>query len=248
MKVTHLSLIVLFAMFANTANAAFLGWTGDTFATDGTEDGTGIVLNASGGWTYEVAWNAGNGVDVTVNGVQFLNNPNDATDVKITLTGDNATGNENLTDEFPDGSAFETLMSSIEYNNAVSSNRSWTMRLEGLTPGQVYRVQFLAHQVTSTAASRDMQIYFGSDTSGPTTGLFNAGELPSSNSSYVQTTGDSWTALFSATGSAQDFFVGGANGEVPIINAVAVFSIPTPGALIGGVVLMGITVMRRRTY
>ena len=208
-----------------TSSGALIGsWTSDRFVTDGTLDGSTVIQTTG---TYAAGWNAGNGADITVNGVEFLNNPDDDNGVDITGGGNAVTTVQN-TGEFTGD--FQTLMSTIEFNGDAGAPgyRSFTIGLEGLTIGTRYRIQFLSHQVTSTFAARDMQIFFGSDTSGASTGLFQ----PAENTTGPSVDGYSWTAVFDADALTQDFYVNGASGEVPIINAVSVYAIPEPSTFV----------------
>ena len=113
-------------------------------------------------------------------------------------------------------------------------NTSSSFTTSGLTVGQTYRIEFLVHQYILNSTQRNMQIYFGSDATGTSTGSFNA----------ALSTGTLATFNFKADTTSQAFFVPGLASNRSTINGV-VLSVPEPSsALLGGLGLLAL--LRRR--
>ena len=212
----------LAASATNCVQADLISWTHDTYPVDGTIDGTSVVLGESNDFAYRSAWNAGSASNVTVNGVEFLANPT-TTDVTITTTGSVSADIGGQSAGAFTGN-FQTLMSTLKANTA--NGTQWNVVLDDLIEGEVYRAQFLSYQFVESTNERDMEIHFGTAIGDPGTGIFAAGN-------NGQTAGHSWTALFEADGTSQNFFIRSDSNDRSIINGVAVFQqVPEPTSLI----------------
>jgi hypothetical protein len=180
------------------------------------------------------AWDVNsNAASQVLNGVTFSNTIPPAFTVSSGLTSATVVDAALTESRYPAGSALREIMGDLIATAQTTGTGIFTAN--GLTVGETYRIEFLAHQDINSSTLRNMQIHFGSDATGTGTGFFSVG----------QTTGQIATFDFTADAITQDFFFrsSGVTNARAVLNGV-VLSVPEPSAaLLGG---LGLLVLLRR--
>jgi len=149
------------------------------------------------------------------------------------------------TSSYSNNSALETLFSTFAVSNASSTPSSRiTLSLSGLTDGQEYRLQLLHFTPGVTPNSREMNLYNADNL------LNNSGVFTYVNAATnIATNGIRMTAIWTASGTTQDFFLDGEGTfDRSILGGAALHAIPEPNAyaILAGVASMLFVVSRRR--
>jgi len=180
------------------------------------------------------AWDVNsNAASQVLNGVTFSNTIPPAFNVSSGLTNATEVDAALTESRYPAGSALREIMGDLI---ATGQNSSGIFTASGLTVGQTYRIEFLSHQDINNATQRNMEIHFGSSSSGTGTGVMSVGAA------------DGYLATFNFTADAvtQDFFFRSGQNTRAVLNGV-VLSVPEPSAaLLSALGLLALLRRRRK--